>query len=67
MRKCALALCLGWVSPGSILDVFLPHGLLSRLMVAAGHQLAVDSHFEPASELAFAVGAALAFDSWCAV
>jgi len=36
-------------------------------MVAAGHQLAVGSHFEPAAELAVAVDAALGLGSWSAV
>jgi len=36
-------------------------------MVAAGHPLAVGLHFEPAAELAVAVGAALALDPWSAV
>ena len=67
MRKCALALDPGLSSSGSTLDVFSPHGLWLRLMVAAGHPLAVGLHFEPAAELAVAVGAALAFDSWSAV
>ena len=61
-RKCALVLCLGLYPSGLVLDMFWPHGLSARLMVAAGLELAVESHLQSAAELAVAVGAALALE-----